>query len=127
MNERKLTLIAAIGTVVCIFVLYAIMFQISSYTVNIGEIDASYIGKAVNITGEITSIYESNGNLFIDMKDGTGEIKVVLWEDSIKALMIKDVDISKLEKGTKINVIGDIQIYKGEVEVIPIRGSLIIL
>lgn len=127
MNGNKITLAAAVGTVICIFILYTITFQVSSRTVNIGEIDSSYAGTAVNITGEIISIREGGGNLFIGMKDTTGAIKVVLWEDSIKSMMMKDVDISRLEIGAKINVIGDIQIYKNEIEIIPMRGSLNIL
>ena len=122
MNEKRLIKAAVIGTVASIFKLYIFSNQISSLSVNIGDIDKSFTGKTVNITGEITSISNSRGNIFINIKDETGEIKVVLWEDTIKS--INDIDINKLDKGSKINIIGDVQIYKGEMEIIPIRGSV---
>jgi DNA/RNA endonuclease YhcR with UshA esterase domain len=94
---------------------------------NIGDIDKSFVGKTVNVTGEITSISNNKGNIFINVKDETGEIKVVLWEDTIKSINANDLDTNKLNKGSKINIIGDVQIYRGEMEIIPIRGSVKIM
>lgn len=125
MNEKKLTKISIFGATISILTLYLITSNIVSSQVNIGDIDKSFVGKTINITGEITSIANNKGNVFISIKDETGEIRAVLWEDTIKS--INDIDMSRLDEGSKVNIIGDVQIYKGEIEIIPIRGSLRII
>lgn len=127
MNEKILMKLSIIGTIISILTLYIITSQIFSSSLNIGNIDKSFVGKTVNITGEITSISNNKGNIFINVKDETGEIKVVLWEDTIKSININDIDINKLNKGSKVNIIGDVQIYRGEMEIILIRGSIKIM
>ena len=126
MNEKVLTKLSMIGTVVSILALYIVTGQILSSNVNIGDIDKSFIGKTVNITGEITSVVNSKGNIFISIKDETGEIRVILWEDMIKSIN-NEIDISWLNKGSRINIIGDVQTYRGEMEVIPLRGNVKII
>jgi len=124
MNEKTLTRFSIIGTIASILALYIVTNHIFSSSIDIGEIDKTFVGKSVNIPGEITSISNSEGNFFIKLKDESGEIKVVLWEDIIKSINTNDIDVNKLNKGDKINVIGDVQIYKGEIEIIPIRGNI---
>jgi len=127
MNEKILMKVSLIGTIGSILALYVVTSQIFSSSMNIGDIDKSFVGKTVNVTGEITSISNNKGNIFINVKDETGEIKVVLWEDTIKSINANDLDTNKLNKGSKINIIGDVQIYRGEMEIIPIRGSVKIM
>jgi exonuclease VII large subunit len=65
----------------------------------------------VSITGEIKSKYVSEkGTAFLTLKDETGEINVVIFKGS--------VDISNVSVGNKIEIIGEAQKYKGELEVI---------
>jgi RecJ-like exonuclease len=122
MNDRLLTKISIVGSIISVLTIYLLTFQLTSPSVKIGEIDKSFVGKAVNITGEVTSIAENEGNIFMQVKDETGEIKAVLWEDTIHS--IDSSDIGKMNVGDRINMIGDIQIYRGELEIIPIRGSV---
>lgn len=77
MNESKLTKISVVCIFISLVALYFITNQIFSYRINIGDIDKSFIGKTVNITGEIAYASETNGNFFIDLKDETGKIKIV--------------------------------------------------
>ena len=122
MKERMLMKISATGAAISILALYLITFQIYSSHVNIGEIDKSFIGKTVNVTGNVERLSNSKGNIFMNVNDGTGKIKVVLWEDVVKSM--SDMDINELKDGMKINVIGDVQVYMGEIEIIPIRNSV---
>jgi len=127
MNEGTLVKISAIGVSVSLVLLYVITSQIFSSNVKIGEIDRSFIGKTVNITGEVTGMFQSKGHVFFDLKDDTGKIKVVLWEDTLELLEINNVNISEIRDGNTINIIGDVQLYKGELEVMPIRGNVNIM
>lgn len=116
--------ISIIGISLCLVLLYIISIQNFSLNVNIGDIDKSLIGKSVNITGEITGTYRNKDNLFFDIKDDTGKIKVVLWGDTLELLEINNVNVNEIKNGERINIIGSVQLYKGELEVIPIRGNV---
>lgn len=122
MKEREVTRLCAIGAVISVFALYLITANISSSGVNIGEIDASFIGETVNVTGEVKRISHSEGNIFMNIGDESGEIKVVLWEDTIKS--IDDNYVKNMKEGVTINLIGEVQMYKGELEIIPMRGNV---
>ncbi len=127
MNERSLMKISVIGVSISLVILYIITSQSFSFHVKIGDIDKSFIGKTVNVTGEITGMFKSKGHVFFDLKDDTGNIKVVLWNDTLELLDINNVNISEIRDGKRINIIGNIQLYKGELEVLPIRGNVNIM
>ncbi len=127
MNESKFTGISFIGTIIGLSLLYMFFTQVHSIHVNIGDIDSAYLGKNVNITGKVINLRKSEGNVFFDLDDGTGKMKIVLWKDTIKLLELKGVNASCLENGKKVNVIGNVQIYRGELEIIPLRGNIKIL
>lgn len=124
MDEKFLMKVSLTGVLVSLVLLYVITIQNLSFHVKIGEIDKSFIGRTVNVTGEITGVFESKGHIFFDLKDDTGKIKVVLWEDTVEFLDINNVNVSEIKNGNEINIIGNVQLYKGELEVIPIRGNV---
>lgn len=124
MNEKALVKVYVIGVFISLILLYLITLQNFYFYVKIGEIDKSFVGKTVNITGMITGIFEHNGNMFFDLKDDTGKIKVVLWKDTIELLNINNVNVSEISNGNTVNIIGNIQLYKGELEIIPIHGNV---
>lgn len=119
--------ISVIGVSVSLVLLYIITSQNLSFHVNIGDIDRSFTGKTVNVTGEITGMFRSKGHVFFDLKDDTGKVKVVIWEDILEFLEINNVNVSEISNGNKINIIGNVQLYRGELEVIPIRGNVNIM
>ena len=127
MNERLLSRISIIGTVICLIALYVLTSQINSVHVNIGDIKKDYVGKNVNITGTVTGLKRSQGHLFFDLKDETGSVKVVLWNNSLEFLEMKNISMSHVKDGDLVNMIGNVQIYRGEIEVMPIRENVNIL
>lgn len=127
MNEGKLTKISFAGVVLGLIVLYFLVTQIHSLHVNIGEIDSSYVGRTVNITGRIIGLTRSKGSLFFDLEDKTGNIKVVLWKDTLELLELSGVNINEIRDENELNIVGNVQLYKGELEVIPIREHVKVL
>lgn len=127
MNEAKLTKISFTGAFLGLIVLYFLVTQIYSFHVNIGEVDSSYVGRTVNITGVITGMTRSRGNVFFDLKDNTGKIKVVLWKDTLELLELSGVNINEIRDENELNIVGNVQLYKGELEVMPIREHVKIL
>ena len=84
----------------------------------------SYVGKIVNVTGQVRGVFRNGGHVFFTLQDETGSVKVVLWEDTLDALKIKGVDIESIKDGAHINIVGSVQIYRGELEVIPVHGNV---
>jgi DNA/RNA endonuclease YhcR with UshA esterase domain len=124
MNEKQLVWVCLIGSIIGITTLYFIVIQIHSEHVNIGEINQNHIGKSVNLTGKVVELRISNGHLFFDLQDETGRIKVILWNDTLELLEMNGVNITKISNNAKLNIIGSVQLYKGELEVIPIREQV---
>lgn len=87
--------------------MYASSLYIQLEKTEIGEIEKSWSGRNVKISGEITSFSESGGHVFMDVKDSTGEIMVADFDSDFKA-----------EEGEKVNVTGHVAIYKGKLEII---------
>lgn len=75
--------------------------------VGIGEIERSWSGKNVKISGEVTSFSKSSGHAFFDVNDSTGEVMVVDFDSDLE-----------LEEGEEVNVTGQVSIYRGQLEVI---------
>ena len=127
MNEARLAKISFAGAVFGLLILYLLVNQVYSLHVNIGEIDSGYVGKTVNITGVAKDVKTSKGNMFFDIQDGTGEIKVVLWEDALELLELSGIDVNEIKDGNELNIIGNVQLYRGELEIIPIREQVKVL
>lgn len=124
MNEIvKLSLTVVIFGMI---LLYIISVNIGYENVKIGEINRSYIGKLVNVRGKIVSIKDGN-NMFIDLKDDTGKIKLILWSDTLEQLELSGMNIDEIKENTILEVRGNIDIYRNEFEIIPIKSQIKIL
>ena len=127
MKEKNLTVFCVAGMVFCLIALYFVLVYVNYIHVNIGQLDRTFVGTAVNISGNVNDIKTSGGHMFFDLEDGTGSVKIVLWEDTIELLEMNNVNIREMKNGDEVNIIGDVQIYNGELEVIPMRGNLKII
>ena len=65
------------------------------------------------LNGTIASVNENNGNVFIGLQDGTGDIPVVMFERTAR-----NQQVYELEKNDEIIVKGQVNIYKSELEII---------
>jgi len=71
------------------------------------------IGQIERASGMVTSVYISkDDNAFIKVADNSGEITVVAFKSSNIA------EVYDLEVGDQISVLGRIEEYKGELEII---------
>lgn len=122
MNERMLAKISLVGFLICLSLLYFLTLGGFYHEKSIGEIEKANIGETVNVTGEISGLFTHDGHVFFDLYDGTGKIKVVLWEDTIDVMKEKGIDMGDISDGKRINVIGNVQLYMGELELLPIHG-----
>jgi DNA/RNA endonuclease YhcR with UshA esterase domain len=120
MKEKHLMIICVAGLFLCIAALYFFTTSMSySVHVNIGDIGKDWAGKDVNMTGKITNLRRSGGNIFFDIYDETGKIKVVLWNSTLELMEAGGANPGEIRNGKSVNIVGSVEIYKGEVEVIP--------
>mgnify|MGYP001558660906 CR=1 FL=1 len=90
---------------VFIILLMAETFDLS--VIKIKEINDRMLERNVKVIGEVDSVYESNNMLIININDGTGKIKVVIFEKGE----------FNLSKGDFVEVKGEVVEYKGELEI----------
>ncbi len=79
-----------------------------------GDIDTNSLGKNIHIRGEIARIHKfKGGSIILTVQDSSGEIDVYLTYN----IAMSRADI--LTEGNRIDVIGEVEIYKGRVEIVP--------
>ncbi len=120
--------VSLLGAIVGIILLYFVMNSSNINPVKIGDINDSHVNDIINITGFIDEVnFNKQGHIFLEIKDDTGSIKVVIWNSTLDLLENAEYFKSNLERGNKINIIGEIKIYNNELEIIPIKGEMKIL
>ena len=91
-----------------------------TYTpVDIGAITAEDVGAQVRIQGQIAQVTPFSAGIKYTVRDGTGEITLLLWSDVAEAVPQKE----DLVAGAEISARGKVSEYHGELEVIPAAGT----
>lgn len=106
MKETTLLKIAVIISLAGLVLLYIISDEIELSESSIEKINKGDIGEVVKVSGVINSITATDKVTFLTIEK-TGEIKVIVFDK-----------LDYLEEGMYIEVIGEIEEYKGEREVI---------
>lgn len=128
MNEERMLRISLIGSILGLIALYFIVLNISSVHVKIGEVTGNLIGSVVEVEGEVKDFYEhKNGHFFFNLKDDTGEIRVAIWENVVEELRLSGVNISEIRNEARMEITGTVELYRGELELIPLRSQVKII
>jgi DNA/RNA endonuclease YhcR with UshA esterase domain len=116
MEEDLLLKISIICSIAGLISLFLISNFIESKPVNISGITPDDIGSVVKICGNITNKYISkNKHIFLNIEDNTGNIKVVIFNQTTLNL---NIDPYELKKHDNVCVIGKVDIYENELEII---------
>lgn len=83
--------------------------------VDIASITTNQLGKIVKIKGDIISYYDFSKGRNLTLKDKTGSIKVILWNNVLDHIP----EAEYLVSGATIAVKGKLDEYRGELEIIP--------
>jgi exonuclease VII large subunit len=125
MDDKKIIRLCLIGSVLSIIVLYFAVLQVGSRNVNVGEITGNLAGNVVNVTGEVSNLYlHKNGHIFFNLKDLEDKIRVVIWESDVEQLSYSGVNITGIKNGDKIQIVGTVEMYQGQPEIIPVRAQV---
>ena len=120
-TERGLIRISLIGILVGLVALYFVTQSLVPEKNNVSDITIGLSGSQVEVTGNITDLKKSGDNLFFSLSDGTGSIKVVLWKNTLDRLKLQGIDLEKLKNGNSVVVVGTVEGYKGELEIILLK------
>lgn len=119
MDDKELRNLSVLISIFGVVLLYFVANNLEPEVVRISDIEYKDVGKTVKITGKITSRYDSKGHIFLKVSDGTSEILVPVFENLVKRLSIEEKE--GFVKGKGIEVVGEVQEYNGELEIIPRR------
>ncbi len=110
MNEKELVILCLITSLIGIIVMFVANKMIEPKNVKIAEITLNQ--KYVKINGTISSIFTSRTETtFVKLKDETGIVDVVIFKDTF--------NITLLNPGMTMEIIGKPQKYKEKIEIIP--------
>jgi exonuclease VII large subunit len=128
MDDRKVIRFCLIGSVLSVALLYFLVLQVGSQNVKVGEVTGSLAGRTVNVTGYASDVYlHKNGHVFFNLKDGEDKVRVVIWESIVEELKYAGTEISGIKDGDKIQIVGTVELYQGEPEIIPVRAQVTLL
>ncbi len=108
MHEKTLLKISLATSLIGILILLMIMDKIDVSGSNIAAINKELIDKQVKIKGEITRITETPGLYFLNIKDDTADMDVIIFKE----------DEIEFEKGSLVEVDGQVTEYHGKLELI---------
>jgi len=125
MDDRKIIRLCLAGSVLSIIALYFAVLQLDYRSVKVGEITGNLAGNVVNVTGYASDVYlHKNGHIFFNLLEGQSKVRVVIWESDVEQLEYSGVNITGIRKGDKVQIIGTVEMYKGEPEIIPVRAQV---
>lgn len=119
MEEKTLRNIAVFCSISGLVILFVVSERLELQKTGIGEITIEDLGKNVRICGIIDNKFVSkNEHIFLRIRDETGDINVVIFNDTSKNLGRYNVYPYKLERGDTCCILGYIDEYKDEIEII---------
>ncbi len=127
MEEKNLRNLALLCSVMGLVLLFFLSAQTEAASIDIDKITIEDVGNAVKICGEITSKRVSNNHIFFDIKDGTGNIKTVIFNTTALGLKNKGIDVYDFKQRESICFTGIVSEYpegSGRLELIYRTGEI---
>ncbi len=93
--------------------------QITPREIKIKELNRGMLDEDVTLQGVVQTVKKSSrsNTYFLDVMDGTGKIKVIIFESNVEDLEKTNISISSLGY-RRIKVTGKVSEYQGKVELI---------
>jgi len=83
----------------------------------ISEINSSMENQRVTVSGVVQSVKSISKGRVVELKDDTGTITVILWDNVWSEVS------EKVTEGATLTITGKVKIYKDKLEVIPSKGA----
>jgi DNA/RNA endonuclease YhcR with UshA esterase domain len=87
--------------------------------VSLGQLTPADKGKLVSVRGKIVEVIKFSSGMKYRLDDGTGRVILLLWQEVFDKVPNHD----KLVNGSQVSATGDVDVYRGDIEVIPRSGT----
>jgi len=87
--------------------------------VPVGQLTPADKGKLVSVHGKIVEVIKFSSGMKYRLDDGTGKVILLLWQEVFDKVPNRD----KLVNGAQVSATGNVDVYRGEIEVIPRSGA----
>lgn len=113
MDENKVLKLSLIISIIGIVVIYSMALVLEAPFVEIVDLNKNMIGEYIKVCGAVTSTHVSEkGTFFLKIKDYK-ELDAIFFKEFVEGLNAYDSEI-----GEKICIEGNLETYKGELEII---------
>ena len=123
-TDDKLLKIALVTSLIGLIGLILFTPSIEVKKVKIEEINRGMIDEEVSIDCVVTEVKSSSSksSYFLTINDGTGQMPLIIFESQLAQLQSNSFEIEDF-KDKKVNVIGKITEYNGQLEIILSSGD----
>ena len=108
--ERDLAIVAIVCGAIGISMLFAIENAVGPRAVSIAQLDESWAGERVSVTGNVEWVLQKDNFVMITLNDG-GKINAIKFNPAEQERQIA-------YRGNKVEVVGKVEIYKQELEIV---------
>ncbi|HOI40394.1 MAG TPA: OB-fold nucleic acid binding domain-containing protein [Methanobacterium sp.] len=119
MEDKQIFKLALFTTIIGLVGMMFSANYIMPQEVKIKDINRGMLDKEVLVEGLVTDVSQSRngGTFFLELMDGTGKIKLIIFESAAFEIQKTDISILSFNK-RRIRVVGRVTEYKGSLEVI---------
>lgn len=119
-RQKDIINISLLVSIVGILLLVVVVDSIQPQEIQIENITDDMVYERVVINGVIQNLRINDGHIFFEIDDGS-QIKVVIFESQLHDL---EISYDDFENGKNILIDGVIEVYKGELEILPKNVAL---
>lgn len=112
-TDKNLMYIALVLVIIGIIGLFVILQFIGPTEISTGVVTNNEIGENVAVNGIVKSYSEKDGHVFMDIDDGSGAIKVVMFENTAKNNLI----VYSIGENDHVIIEGKVELYKNKLEI----------
>lgn len=123
-TDDKLLRIALVTSLIGLIGLILFTPSIEVKEVKIEDITRSMIDEEVSIDCVVSEVKSSRSgsSYFLTINDGTGQMSLIIFESQVAQMQTNNLEIKDF-KDKKVNVVGKITEYNGEMEVVLSSGD----
>ena len=123
-TDDKLLKIALITSLIGLIGLIIFTPSIEVKKVEIQDINRGMIDEEVSIEGVVSDVKSSasKSSYFLTVNDGTDQMSLIIFESQLAQLEDNGIDIESY-KGKKVNVVGTVNQYNSQLELILSSGD----
>jgi DNA/RNA endonuclease YhcR with UshA esterase domain len=83
--------------------------------VPMGQLAPTDKGRLVSVRGRIIEVIKFSSGMKYRLDDGTGKVILLLWQEVLDKVPERD----RLVNGAQVSATGEVDVYRGDIEVIP--------